>query len=699
MRHATRVRPCFFCLDNGVPRAALSVTSNDAVEKIMSPTSQSPASQSTAFQSSTSDSESTSATTPGSMPHLPGIDNYLCTGFNLKQAANCNVPLFEFTYVAGNTVAYGASDAATYTYPDQLDVTTTTDSNEYRLDTTMRSEEEFNNRYALSMKVNGSSNDLDFNFAGSASVALTGSSDTLEWSENEYFLNAFRCQTYSVTRISDGAVSGQFTTELGKLTPTSSYETFEQFFDTCGTHYVVSGNFGGQMVATTSISKSLFSKHTASKVTSEVSASFSDLVTNGSFSESDMFANSEFLKDNRSSISVSIKAVGGLFDKDETTYMQSCFSNPALLLCPYGVASQTVEFKRITCLVADQALRSAIDAALTTYLPAAAYPLIQPLAPIAADTQIAQHADGFVIGTINCLAEDGARGTLTGATGNQVTAECSAHYYQGDDRWVSSASYLLPVHGGSSSVNTTDATCLNPAFSLFQTEFQSAKKESFFGEWVTVPAASSGVATDFTPASDGFLLINASISSDGDRGSVIVSQNWGSGKLMPLAACSVHQYHGDDVWYPAQSFCIPVRQGEALAIISDSTSGSPSFSYQFLPLDSSLLSVGQSSTVQANTAYQAAQDGFLVCALAAGQDGSRGTASLVYAGSSQAALQPANAQIGTSVHNYHTDNEYMRFNTAVLPVTKGRWYAANVDNTCETIDATIYFVPIARAGA
>lgn len=624
---------------------------------------------------------------------LPGIDNYLRTGFNLKKSENCNEPLFAFTFDQGATVDYGAQKKSTYTYPDQCDVTTVTDFNKYELDTTITSKRAFNSQYAIGVTVSGKDGVGDFDFSSSASVGLTGSNKTLNWSENEYFQSSYRCQTYSVTRNSLGQLDSDFENKLSSLKNIGnpSQDDFNTFFDQYGTHYIVSGDFGGQIVAATSIKKTLFSDASSSKVTSELSLSFNDLVASGSFHESDMFSHSSFLQENKSSISIEINAIGGLFNSDKSLYMTSCFGNPALLICPYGVSSQASAFEPITSLVSDADLKAAMEAALTQYLSIATYSIIEPLLPSPANTQILQTVDGFVIGAMNCLVNDGARGTLTGKTGS-ITAECSTHYYTGHDRWVSMASYMLPVLGGSSSVNTTNTTAGKPTFSLFQTQFQLDNITSFFGgQWSPV------TSSPYAPASDGFLLVNAKVSQDGDRGRIAVADNSSSGIL--FGACSVHQYHDGDVWYPAESFCIPVYQGRSYLITSTNTSGSPTYSTLFLPLNALALALLGPQPLQENVAYQAETDVFLVCVLYASQDGARATASLVYADSSDEALKSANAQIGTSVHNYHTHNDYMEYNTAVLPVPKGRWYAANVDNTSGSVNTTIYFVPIVSARA
>lgn len=678
-------------------------------------------------------------TPPISTTILPGINNYMRTGFNASTGTACNEPLFNFTYSDNNTVAYGPSGAQhNYFYPDNCAVTTVTSAVGIQTENTFTSSSEFQSKFSIDTSASGSGMLEELSVSASASLGVTGTHFQYNWSDNEYFFCSFKCQTYSVTRNGIGAVSDILTEALQNLPTDGGYAEFAAFFDQYGTHYIVSGNFGGQATTITSLDKSQLTSQESSSITSSLSTHFGTIFDSANFSETSLYDSSNIEQSYRSALSTHFGCVGGIIGAGETQYEISCFDNPALLFTPQQAGTGQLTLAPITNLVAASgitnvaAIEAAMKTALNQYLRPSGMsnnPLFTPLTVIAPSDQVPQATDGFVVATINCYADNGARGTFTGTAQSSngtatATAVCSAHYYISGNRWVYSTSYMLPVQGGGSSDSQPGTTCDMPTYAVYQTSFQLGSTTSFFaGEWqpITLNAAAenSGATTDYTAPSDGFLLVNAA-ASGGSRGYITVNNRnesthinfFGHSLSVPndaslLGAAAVHDYTSGDVWYPNESFCIPVKNGTPLLISTANTSGTAVFSAQFLSLDSSVLELGNAATKQENTVYQATTDGFLVCILNASQNGDRGSAELLCTDRPQTYLNPylSNAQPGqipdaairqasTSVHNYPSANEYMQWNTVVLPVPKGWSYCASTGSTSGNTNFNTYFVPV-----
>ena len=219
----------------------------------------------------------------------------------------------------------------------------------------------------------------------------------------------------------------------------------------------------------------------------------------------------------------------------------------------------------------------------------------------------------------------------------------------------------------------------SPSASLYQCLLGPSRDAPFFGG---VAPLSSGTAT---AASDGFIAVTVAQTANGDRGFATLTVD---AKLR--GACSMHYYNNSDTWYPENSFCVPICAGETWTLTTTSTSGAPTFTANWVPLEE--LSMQAMITRTNDTVYVARTDGFFVAVLAAA-DGARATVQLQSAACS-ADLPNMPVFSCASVHYYSGGDTYLPYNSAMLPVQRGQVYQSQLNVTNGSVDATLYWVPL-----
>ena len=282
----------------------------------------------------------------------------------------------------------------------------------------------------------------------------------------------------------------------------------------------------------------------------------------------------------------------------------------------------------------------------------------------------------------------GGRGTIE-ATAGPLAVQASAHFYTSGDRWARMASFVVPAAKGVDALaEASPSSPPSPSTSLFQCLLGPSSDAPFFG--AVAPSGSSGTAT-----SDGFMVVTVAQSANGDRGFATLTVG-----ATLRGACSMHYYTNGDTYYPENSFCVPITQGETWALTTTTTSGAPKFTSNWVPLQD--LSMQTMSMRGAGTVYTANTDGFLVAVLNA-TDGGRATVQLQSAARS-ADLPNMPVYSCASVHFYPEHDTYLPCNAAMLPVQKGQVYQSQVivtsgklnggSITDGNITATLYWVPL-----
>jgi hypothetical protein len=335
-----------------------------------------------------------------------------------------------------------------------------------------------------------------------------------------------------------------------------------------------------------------------------------------------------------------------------------------------------------------------------TVTPNAPAELTQALTPVSSiftspstvtNNELLQAAtDGFVLVTLQETL-NGDRSNAQGLDDSNTLHACaSQHYYTNEDRWIPSASFLMPAPNDSYYSVAANTTWGQPAAAL---QFMGlvAGTANFMQDWQVVAPN-----TTETASQDGFVV--AWIDWNGDDGARGLI--WGTQTLAPslgsptVAGASMHRWSAGDCYVPCNSFTMPVCKGTQYQIQTQATHGSPTFGAAFVPFNASV-QLGSLKKRSAGSIYQAVTDGFLVAYLNASEPGGRGYVNL-YSNANLSQLTSSAPLASTSIH-FHSSgsrNIWVPLNTATIPVQNGNYYTADFAATWGDCTPSLWWVPI-----
>lgn len=609
-------------------------------------------------------SVASSATPPPSPPVLPGVAMCMERGIDLSSLSFQPSKIFEMTYADQQTLLYGPAESqSTYSVPDQMQALQQPDFSNHSLKTLMKDEHDYKDAYSI--KTTDSASGVAWSGSGSGSLAYTGSLFTS--SSDQYYLNFSVQSVYNFARGTDILLTQAFSEAINglptSLTASGAYDAYKTFFQQYGTHYALSGYCGGYIVMESDIETSLVKSASSTKIAAELKASYSGMIDSGSVDVSTMYSRSSFLSKYKSSITLSYNCCGGQLSNDIKTYCESVFASPILLLGPCGNEALVPTLAPLADL-APSAIKATMLDAMDRYLHVAC---LGSLHAIQYSNVSLANVEALVLGSI-AIPGSGPRGTITGLTaGSQGaltpgqasgTAFASAHISSNDYSPV--AAYLLPVRNGDYVNNIANTTCAAPAYSLYQANLTVPERLApVFGAWQNLETLTG------TWASDGFVLAGVQCPGDGERGSTLLTSG---GNL--AGACSAHYFYAGDNWYPQESFCVPVRNGDQYTVTLDPTCGAPTITCQFLPIQPQALAVGAAQLCYNGQSYTAETDGIFVVVMST-VDQYGGQASVTLAGTTEE-LATAPVLAATSVQM--GSNPWLPYNTVAVPVRKGMAY-------------------------
>ncbi|UAA39927.1 hypothetical protein KIH87_06120 [Paraneptunicella aestuarii] len=619
---------------------------------------------------------------------LPGFTNPVANAFNMKDCDFMGKPVFQLT-ASGNKIEYGEpGKLQEYDVPTGVAIGTSTQSYSQNETTIMGTKTEYDDLF----QANISGEYTGVNFSGSFNSSLMLHSNLFMDANTQYSLNWKVLKTYSIERhISDIAVTQDFCSAVQELEANLTKESCTMFFENYGTHFLVKAGFGGYFVMETSIADSLIRTQGNQKITAALEAGYNGILNSGTLTASMAYESSQFLQDNKESIDISIKFLGGLKNTDENAYNSSIFSLPIPLMSDprskMTLSLITSLFDLVPGLANPTALVDAVNGYIRDYVGNAelADGTIGFPHPIKDDVMYAKTNDGFVMSTL-MIAQNGNRGyaeTYAGDLPSPTTIPgCSSvHFFTGSDTWVPYASDLVPVKAEDHFRTDLVNTCGQP-----NAIFNFSSIEGFnLGEMTEIDLShpnSSGVTT-YSAASSGFVLLTVQTVNNGDRGWATVEQ--GDNKV----GSSVHFFTGGDTWVPKNSSCLPVNSGD-VKITCTSTSGAPAMQAFFIPMNGAL-TFGNGFAVPNNVDYTTDTPGFVIGYLDAANNGDRSTLKLL---SGPTIGHVDTVRAATSMHLYGSNDTWVPKNSLTGPFDQGEVFNANYQATSGNPNLTLRFIPI-----
>ncbi len=556
----------------------------------------------------------------GTITEIPGLITPLSCGFNARTASYLTNPVFNVTYEKTQggkprTVKY---DGVLCNIPDQI-VTFDTATNSSAGSTAgfFNSTYEFDQvyRYQDSLGVAG------IDFSGSLSQRMTYSRSMFSSYLNAYYLSFSVFSTYGIRRadVQGSDMTADFVSELealpGEIRGPDDYAAYVRFFEAYGTHFVLKGDFGGYQVMGTDLDASFLAQSDTSEVAQELDAAFSGAVRSGTLNAASVYAQSEYLSSIRANLTFAFDARGGVPNSDVDTYRSSVFGLPVLLLnlnLSNASWSTMPEMRRHSTLIPFELRRMTMNLAIEEYLRPS---LIDSPVPRTLDVSRQAQRSSFVVGWLEVGGNTrSGLDAYTDGSLDPVTLRgtASAHFNLESGDKVGWSAYTMPVRQGDYAYATlaSDTFAGEPAVRIWQFGFdrlQSAGDTPLLGEWQSMGAGSFSGTAD----TDGFMVAVAQATGDHSQAVATVKV---SDELR--GACAAQKYVDDDIWYPSQSVCVPIRNGEAYDVAFTVNAGTAATQAYWIPMFASVATLGAAQPLGgANVAIPASDDGFLVILL------------------------------------------------------------------------------------
>ncbi|MBV9990715.1 MAG: hypothetical protein JOZ72_05420 [Alphaproteobacteria bacterium] len=599
-------------------------------------------------------------------------------GYNAKKADLLRGEIFNLTYAQGKTFSWKDTDKLC---PDQITASAATHYSSVSKTLLLENKEDYDREFSAA---------IDAEYAGVTYSGSVESSllyhDTLFQSSSQFYTLNFDIFTALDMRrdgITAGDLTADFTSAVASLPDNidgDNLRKYFDFFDQFGTHYFATGHLGGTIVMETSVEDSLLNTSSQIDIRAQISLGYESLASNGKLSVEAAYAGSEFLEAHRNQISITLHVIGGLYAAGGKIgkWELSVYDTPAAML---GLPGSTIARPELMCLSNLANLLGAEDKGRCIVNALKEYMLegelrdgllgrTQPLefAQVYDRTQLG--GDGFALVTIHAMQE-GDRGYVEGKCNAGANPDvwrglASQHYYPKKNHDVPSASFTIPAPMADSFVVTETITAGHPSISARYVGLGSVD-DAVLGEWREI-----SFGAEFTADSDGFVVAWIAAGENGSRGEIRCEQAGGS----LLAAASMHDWGGDDIHLPNNSFCVPVRKsGRYNMVLYNGAGRSIAAKAFFVPMSDALRFFKDYEARAPNCVYSAASDGFLIACIGVAADGDRAYVNLC-SHPDKALLESRGELASTSMHYFPLSNSYVPFNTAMIPVAKGNWYTA-----------------------
>jgi hypothetical protein len=642
-------------------------------------------SQNTTTQSSASTNLMSADPALPTMP--PGLEGALY-GYQAKKGEFAGNPLFKLTYAKNKKADYGAgSTKSKYDIPDQVKFQEKSTLSSLVMDRLLKTEEEFKQEFAISTDVEGSGVAISVK----AHFGLKNKQRLFSSNEYEYHL-AYCVQTASEFWLNETPWSNEFRRSILAVQGLGTWKNsdFTELFNNFGTHFLKHGYLGGYMTMITDVAKSLVERSSSTEITASLRIGYEGVVRSGSVNVETAYNKSSFYSQNRSEMSVRAAFKGGLEKKELTDWYPTCFDSPEPLLLANAEQGVETTLLPITRLIQAGEFRDAMETALRAYIPEV--DLIQPIFGKSqiwqADTVTRASSDGFLIGQV-WASDPTSRGYISAKTESQLPvtvmrAASSVHFYNKSDRFGQISSFFMPVRK-QDFVEGNDKDTYNHTGKNFRfIPFGLSSNKNYLGAWQKLDTN-----REFTAQTDGFVVCTI-WADNASRGFAFLEDTTEAKKPL-LAASSAHHNVSSDVWYQCQSFCAPVRQGRKVKPKALPTYGTIHVDAYWIPLEQARFGDPESRT--ANSRFTAETSGFLVGIVEAEEAG-RGELKLRVGSPSNGSLGDEHNLGMASVHFYEGSDTWLKFNTTTVPVTKGSFYKADLNEAHGKVNCTLSWVPL-----
>ena len=621
----------------------------------------------------------------GPINEVPGLVTPLSYGFNALTASFGSGQIFEISYKNGVTKTY---NGGTYNIPDQIDLFSTETA--YRAESIfkiMESASDFNDVYQYS----GSTGLEGIGFSPSLSGSLAYSSGLFSSTASAYFLSFASMVAYTAARVSGtpGDLSLQFAADVASLPETittpAEYQQYVNFFETYGTHYLARSSFGGYSVMRSDITASFMASSESRSAAANIGAAFGEAVSDLVLNAQAVYEKSSYLQQYKASIAFSFSAIGGVQDPSLTTYYQSVFDKPVLLLglneagdgaSPASLSGAAPEMIPLSTLATSATRQATMEAATSAYLTPS---LIDTPVSLALSSATRASADGFLVGWVQAFGS--IRSGLNGYTDGQIDpttwrGAASVHYFGGSSDYIDWSTLTMPVIADDTMLVQLSGDTF-PEAPITPLDFYAFISRTAGGPGLFPDAWVDKGTAGFTETAvtDGLLVVLLQSLNDNAHADGFVKVGSDT-----RGACSVQKNAASDIWCPDQSLCVPILNGEAFTVsMTGSAVGIQSY---WLPLAADAATLGTPvSLVNTNTSFKAPQDGFLIVIAALANPGGYGTQHVsVAVAQTQAGLSDDSATVaGVTVEELYRGGAgfvSVRYRTLMLPVSRGMYFEA-----------------------
>ncbi|WP_372393867.1 MAC/perforin domain-containing protein (plasmid) [Azospirillum sp. HJ39] len=290
--------------------------------------------------------------------------------FNMKTGSFGGSQIFDLTYNENITQAVGPVGLSqTYSVPDGINMLTLQAGGFETSNTQLyTSKQQFTDAFNLS--IGGEFSYLGFE--ASANVGIRSASEILSDGSSYMALNIGGQTVYTAEWAEQPAPTAGMKADLLALMQNgsaASYQSFVAFFEKYGTHYLKRAAFGGYYALQTTISSSQYQSSTESSLTANIGLAYSGVVASGKLSV-DLSSESSTIGAVSSEVTaMSVTTVGGSFNQDLQTFMDSIIGDPAVLVVPSGPPARFVPLSALVLIAGgSQALATAFNSALVQYL-------------------------------------------------------------------------------------------------------------------------------------------------------------------------------------------------------------------------------------------------------------------------------------------------------------------------------------------
>jgi hypothetical protein len=625
---------------------------------------------------------------------VPGLDEHFRKAFNAKRGDFLGEPVFAFTFGGNDPSDPFGPSGIVYPIPDGISFDPGFEETDTNIGRYISTSQEYDSTYSIDVSAEASY----AGFSGAVGSSYFQHEYQFQSNDTSFTMDYFVATIYTARRTApdqDPSFAAALAGLPGSLDGNGS-EKYGAFFDTYGTHYVVSAPFGGYMMMTSSAETSVLNQSNNEASAANVHAAFTTLGASGSLTVSTAESNLDVNTSKIVTLDNHLVYVGGIGDSDKEKWEGSIYVQPVPLI-GLPASSDDVErplFAELANLEPDAGRQAVMKAAMAAYLASPAPPSPPVQAPVSFGTVQQATSDGFIVAYVDAspTGQSGSSALALRAENSenpqQIRAGGAARY-DNENRepcvWLEYASATAPIEQGEYYV----ADQVDPSAQGYA-QFVPLGGGLRFG--AVTPADLSGTA-----ASDGFLVVNLA-GTAGAEGQTATAMGTLAGQW--VSACSVESVdrfiagRDEQLW---GSFCMPVPNGQAYEVQLVSYWGDNSgtvLGAVWIPLMGTAFPTAI-QTRDLSRAYTAENDGILFGRLHC-DDGNRGSllVRVTYVGADPSTVGSAPVLQATSAHQFQQEGIYGTDEAVTLPVTKGQTYQIEPQWTSGNLDAPFFWLDL-----